>query len=175
MLKKNIKKIDLVELRTAANFSIQADEKEEFDAGFKFALLMNDETLQSIVKKIHSVVTEKAQALVDEYKEIYQKYKQTQLKDGGKDGETEDLIKDYKILFGMITLTVPDFTNAPKLEEEYNDSYKELEETHKDVIKELDTMVNETMNINLEVVHVDKVSKVIGYSIMKRLKLMLKS
>jgi len=175
MLKKNVKKLDIIELKTAINFAIQIDEKEEFDAGFKFALLMNDEALQPIVKKVHDIVSKKSQALVDEYKELYQKYKQSQLKEDGKDGETEDLIVRYKIVFGLLTFAVPDFANAPDMEEEYNDAYAELEKVHEKVIKELDTLVNEAMNINLEVVHVDKVSRLVGYSVMKRLKLMLKS
>ena len=162
--------IDLVNLKAAINLAIQMDEGEKFDATFKLALLLNDEELQPKTKRIAELVNKRSTKFVDAYKALYDEFKCFKL----KDGEEKEAIKEYKVLFGMVSLAVPNFDGDEEKEKRYNEAYEDLEKEYDHVIKELNKAIDERININLEVVSSDKVPWMIGYRIMKNLKLMLR-
>jgi len=174
MLKKGVEILELINFRMAINFAIKADEDETFDATFKLGLLFNDDNTKSKVLKPIELIKKRSAGLVDAYKALYDEYKQTRQKEDAPEGETEELVKDYKVLFGVITLAVPDFGDNTELEEKYNISYEQLEEEFKEVIKELDEVVHKKVDVHIEMVSSDKVPKVLGYTVLKNLRLMLK-
>lgn len=162
-------KLQLVELRTAIVMTIRKDEKEEFDAGFKLALLMNDEALDSIIKKTIDIITKKMKPYTDKYEELYDEYKVS-----AKDKDDEFLISGYNIKFGLTTFNIPDFQGNNEREQEFQDKVKELDEEFKDVLNELETFVNEKVRVPLEVVNVKLVPHELGYAVIKKLRPMLK-
>lgn len=174
MLKKGVKLIELIRFRTAINFAIKADKDETFDATFKLGLLFNDDNVKPKTEKTVTLVSKRSTEFVDAYKALYDEYKQVRPKEDGTDGETEEIIKGYKFLFGTITLSIPDFGDDTELKEKYDAAYEELEKEYEDIFKELNEAVEKKVDVHIEMVSSDKVPKELGYSVLKGLSLMLK-
>lgn len=174
MLKKGVKLIELISFRTAINFAIKSDKDETFDATFKLGLLFNDDNVKPKTEKTVALIKKRSTEFVDAYKILYDEYKQVQPKEDGSDGETEEVVAGYRFLFGAITLSIPDFGDNTELKEKYEAAYEELEEEYKDVLKELEDAVEKKVDVHIETVNSDKVPRELGYSVLKRLSLMLK-